>query len=520
MSNLYTAKRLLTFTNFDHGINTTKSVDELDPTELISAVNIDIKARGGYSQRKGCSVHKAFLADSVPLAYPVSKLINYPSKPLLVINKSLRDWDNNTITLLLNSNNISYEFFTNSKLYLLDGTKYWIYNGTTLVEVTATSGTADLTPIKRCTTLLQRGQRMFALGDPQNPNYLYFSDVGDPTSFQPSSVVKAVTDDNDSLTGMTTFADYLLAFKGHSIFKWSGWDPSSDVEFKNMDTGHGSINQSVIQVADNYLIYADDEGVFCLATVETDVIKSYNISKPIEDIYSTLTNKVNMRAIVYQGNYYLACCNDGTGVNNLVLKASIGMAYNGSSDEGVDSLLFPWVEYTGWNVSDWMTIDGILYFSSSKDGVIYKAFDGLNDQVYNSGVLSTNPISSEAYHYLKIEDTVVSKKLKSLFLIAQQLENSSCTIRLDIEANYTAYSKMISLVESGSWDASDWDEVVWDWVDTITKEIKLNKKTSRVKVKITHNLLDEAMVIYGFAAYYKTKKPRGSRDGITNITSV
>lgn len=516
MSNVYTTKKLLTFTNFDHGINTTKSVDELDPTEFITAVNIDLKARGGYTQRKGCSVHKALLENNIPLAYPISKLIDYPGKPLLVINKSLRDWDNNTITLLLNSNNISYEFFTNSKLYIMDGTEYWVYDGTTLTAVTP-GGSTDLTHIKKCTSMIQRGQRLFAIGDPDNPNYLYFSDIGDPTTFQASSIVKAVTDDTDSLTGLITFADCLLAFKKHSIFKWSGWDPTNDVEFKDMDTGHGAVNSDVIKVSDNYLIHADDEGVFCLTTVETNVIKSYNISKPIDDIYKTLTNKDKMKAVVYQGNYYLACCNDGTGVNNLVLKASLGMAYNSSSDEGVDSLLFPWVEYTGWNVADWLVSGGELYFGSSKDGVIYKAFDGINDSTYLDGVLSEKAISVETYHYLKLEDPVVTKKLKSLFLIAQQSETNSCVLRMDIEANYLTYSKQVNLAESGSWDTSDWDNVNWDWVDTVTKEIKLNRKSSRVKVKITHKVLNETMTIYGFAAYYKTKKPRGSRNGITNL---
>ena len=500
-------KKMISFTNFNRGINNTSSYDELEPSELITAINIDLQARGGYTQRKGCSVYKT-LED---VNTPISCLINYPEKPLLVTDKSLRDFNNNVITLLLKSNNIAYEFFTNSKLYLLDGEEYWVYDGTTCVPVTPAEG-ADLTPIKRCTRLIQRGQRMFALGDPQNPNYLYFSEIGDPTNFKASSIVKAVTDDNDKLTDLMLFSDSLLVFKEREIFRWTGWDPSTDVEFKPLDVGHGAI-PGTVQVSEDYLIFADNEGVFCLNTVEDKLIKSYYVSKNIEDIYKTLTNLDKMRSIVYKGNYYLACCDNGTGKNNLVLKASLGMAYNGSTGEGVSKLLFPWVIYKGWNVADWIEgDDNELYFGSSLTGIIYKAFDGLNDV--------DEPIYSEATHYLKLEDAVVVKKLKKLFLIAQQDESHGCTVRLDIEAGYNTYAKEIVIDESGSWDITNWDEFVWDWVDTVIKEIKIGKKVNRIRIKISHEALDEVMTIYGFAAYYKSKKPRGSKYGISDIEIV
>ena len=53
-------KKLLSFTNFDKGMNTTAFFDELSSDEVILAINVDIKARGGYTQRGGCSLHKTF----------------------------------------------------------------------------------------------------------------------------------------------------------------------------------------------------------------------------------------------------------------------------------------------------------------------------------------------------------------------------------------------------------------------------------------------------------------------------
>ena len=83
------------------------------------------------------------------------------------------------------------------------------------------------------------------------------------------------------------------------------------------------------------------------------------------------------------------------------------MAYNSSTGEGVSRLLFPWVVYKGWNVADWIEgDDNELYFGSSLTGIIYKAFDGLNDV--------NEPIYSEATHYLKLEDAVTVKKTQEI----------------------------------------------------------------------------------------------------------
>jgi hypothetical protein len=500
-------KRVQNFTNFNKGLNTVASYDELDVSELITAVNVDLKSRGGFEQRKGCSIYKTLTGG----ASAVTRLIDYPGTPLLVTNSTLRTWES-VIIATLNSGIVDYEFFTNSKLYLLDGTQYWVYDGITCSAVVAGTD-ADpntMAGVRRCKKLLQRGQRMFAIGDPQNPNSMYFSEVGDPTVFKASSVVNAVTDDTDGLIGLTLFSDSLLAFKSRNIFRWAGWDPTKTVTFLKMDTGHGAVSSDSICISDDYLIFAGKDGIFCLSRQDTDLIKSYCVSRNIEDFYNTLTNKDKMVAIVYKNNYYLACCDDGTGRNNLVLKASLGMPFNGSTDEGVSTLLFPWVVYRGWNVGAWMVVDDTLYFGSSVAGLIYQAFNTMND----NGV----PVSSEITYYLKIGDPVVSKKLKDLFLVTGQSEDFNCSrIQVDVEAGYEVFTKYVSIDESALWDSSLWDETLWDWAGTIIKDISIGRKVTRLKVKLSHNKVDEGMLIYGFAAYYKNKKPKGVKTGVTDF---
>lgn len=514
-------KLLSSFTNFNRGINTTASYDELDPSELISAYNVDLEARGGYKKRLGCSYNTKIQGWLFgPLSTPITRVFQYPGAFAVLCAKEISNPDGTTVYATLGSDNPSYEFFTNSKMYIVDGSKYWVFDGSTCVEVTPALG-ADLTPIKRCTKILQRGQRLFALGDPQFPNYLYFSEIGDPTNFQPSSIFNAVTDDSDTLITMALFSDSLLVFKRDEIFKWSGWDPTTDVVFSPLDVGHGAISPDSVQVSEDLLIFVDSDGVYCLSTVENSLIKSYKISRNIDGIFETLTDLDKIKTIIYKGNFYMSCCNDGTGVNNLVLKSYLNMPFNSSGDDGINMLSFPWVVYTGWNVSDWFMEDDSLFFSSSNSSATYKAFDGINDELWlaDTELAVEFPVEMEVTHYLKLGEAAIRNKVKKMFLIAKQEEDENqATIRLDIEIGYEgSIAKQIQLGDSATWDQSNWDEVSWDWTDTLIKEIRIGKNVSRLKVKITHSELDELMTIYGFSVFYKSKKPRGSRDGVSDI---
>ena len=514
-------KLMASFTNFNRGINTTASYDELEESELIAGYNIDLEARGGYKKRLGCSFYSARRGWLMtPMGLPITRVITYPGELLILCDKELTNQYASVTYGTLGSENISYQFFTNSKLYIVDGSKYWVFDGSACVEVTPAVG-SDLTPIKRCTKILQRGQRLFAIGDPQFPNYLYFSEIGDPSNFQPSSIFNAVTDDTDTLITLALFSDSLLAFKRDEIFRWSGWDPTADVVFSPLDVGHGAISPDAVQVSEDLLIFVDSDGVYCLSTIEDSLIKSYKISRNIDGIFQTLTNLDKVKTFIYKGNFYMSCCNDSTGVNNLVLKAYLNMPFNSSNSDTINMLSFPWVVYTGWNVAEWFTIDNELYYGSSVNSCLYKALDGMNDEILGTTeeIPTEYPVEMEVIHYLKLGEAAIRNKLKKLFLIAKQEEDDlQATVRLDIEMGYEGtISKLVQLGDSATWDQSNWDEVSWDWTDTLIKEIRVGKNLSRLKVKITHDRLSELLTIYGFSAFYKSKKPRGSRDGISDI---
>lgn len=498
-------KKVSPYVNFNKGMNDSASADTLSSDELVYGYNIDLQVKGGYSQRKGCE--KAF---NTPLgSSKIARLIDYPSYPLATCGDKLLKWDGTVLKSGLATPEIGYEFFTNSNLYFTDGTKFYVYNGTTVTEVSGT----NTTPIARCNYIVQRGQRLYATGDPQNPNYIYYSNVGAPNNYDVASIIKTVSDDNDKIQCLHLFHQSLIIFKKQVVFAWTGWDPNTDARLDPVDVHIGTEAPYSVCKSENYLLYLGDDAIIALVGIDANQVSSMRVSQGLTELIRGITNRETAVGVYYKGAYYLACCNNGSGINNLVLKGHVSMAYQTVDMQGGYQRTFPWTVYKGWSVGSWhIGDDGDLYYGSHTTGMVYKAFQGDSDD----GVA----ITSEVKHRFNLDDSFRVKSVKKIILLARQYETSQCSVELDLQFGYQSMYKTISMDESALWDGADWDDVMWDWVDIVKKEISISRKVDRLEVIVRHNNLNEPMTIYGFGIVYKQKKPKGVRTGVTNRTPL
>lgn len=504
-------KRLMSVTDFSRGVYDTPFADNLRNDELREGVNIILRARGGYTKRNGCT--KAY---TTPLpSSAVRRVYRYPGFNLATYGgNTLAKWDGTVIKNNFPTDDLGYQYFTNSKLYLLDGTKYWVYNGTTIAEVTPASG-ADLTAVKRCKKLKQRGQRMFAYGDPQNPNYLYFSAAGDPTNFTLANAVKTVSDDIDEIVHAEVFHQGLVVFRKRHVHVWYGWDPATDVQFDELDVHSGTEAPDSVVKADNFLIYLGDDSIMALVGIEDNQVNTMRVSPGMGETIAKITNRDKATAIFHDGKYLLAFCDNGTGINNKVMVGYVSMAYNALEEEGGWQKVFPWTIISNWQVNDWLIgSDGSLYFSSGA-GMCYKAFDGDTDD----GVAI--PFSSR--HRLNLADAFRVKALKSILLLCEQYEvGVSAIINVAVTAGFGDKEYTVELAvdaeEAAKWGVTRWGSAVWGFSDISKKEISIPERCDRVEVAISSTTTDGKFTLYGLGANYKTKKAKGSKSGITLLS--
>src|SRR5690554_3310753 len=137
-------KLLKSYRDFTRGLNTDAAPDNLLDNELVRADNVDLSERGGMKKRNGEE-----RLNKTSYGFPVEQLINWPRDDgneilLAVVGTSLgynnlclvneEDYSLTTLCSVGNAKKVS-TFYFKDKLYINDGTKYWVYDGEKIAEI-------------------------------------------------------------------------------------------------------------------------------------------------------------------------------------------------------------------------------------------------------------------------------------------------------------------------------------------------------------------------------------------------
>lgn len=138
------SKLLKSYRDFTRGLNTDAAPDNLLDNELARADNVDLSERGGMKKRNGEE-----RLNKTSYGFPVEQLIEWPRDDgreiLLAIvgtdlgynNLCLVDETDYSLTVLCSvgtADKVS-TFYLRDKLYINDGTKYWVYDGEKIAEI-------------------------------------------------------------------------------------------------------------------------------------------------------------------------------------------------------------------------------------------------------------------------------------------------------------------------------------------------------------------------------------------------
>ena len=530
------------FTNdFTGGENTEAAPDQLAENQVLTAENCDLPLRGGLVKRKGCEVLDDTFPDVVLRLIPFS-YINGTGDSVndilaLCLDKKLYSMQDPTTSVYnWGSWHIDYEV-VGSKCYLIGNDDYVVWDGTTFASVTNAQPDSNLTIIKKCRLIEQRGQRIFVVGNETNPNSLYFSEVGDPTYFKAVSEILAVTDNGESISALKEFFGALVVFKPSAIYAWHGYDPTTDVTFQRLAATAGTRSYRTVKYVDGMLLYLSEDGIYALKGTYENVIVTEkmtpNSTGKFREIYSpadyTVAGEVlhvpsymsPSHAVVYDGNYILSVVTGDTWMWGEATPPVTSdpdypfKKHNAIYTLGLDALAIGVRQvrtYTNWYVNSWAIPDstGELYGAldcrtgeRTNIGVIRKHFVGYADE----GLAYTMTLKTYAMH---IGDPIRRKKFRYGYVWARQFEDIYGS---DVMVNaYVDYLKVVSDVEideSGVWDANDtaWDFSKFDFVNLVSRRVIVKKKGKRIIFEMVDNSVGQRLQIYGVGVEYKIKKP-------------
>lgn len=460
------------YRNFNR-VNEVASPEKLEDNELMEAINVIYDEAGGVSKRKGMG------QDADYGAAVITRLIDYSkeNKMLVAYGTTLRVYGGSVIKGDFDNTNFDWEVFSDGKLYLVNGVNYYSYDGTDLVAVTPATGTS-LDHIKRCKYIVQRGQRLFAAGDSQNPNTIYYSEVGEANNFPDLNFINAVSDDNDVITGLVEFHQAMVAFKRHHIYAWFGWDPATDVRFDKINVHTGTPSFLTIKRVYNFLFYLGEDGVYALHGLEPNYISSNNLTdEVIRNRFEKLVDADKACAVFYEGKYLLSVSLAGDADKTILVFDFVGKAWS------------PWV---GWNASAFLLYAGELYFGSSKDGKVYvksNAYNDAGEPIYFK--IKTRPFDCRyPLHY---------KKFAWLYLlVGESDDHNEINVTVECDYDYVQVQNGIQLNTIMVPGAFLMDEETPEGRSRLFyKRARILARSHRAQVIVENNEVDESITVYG-----------------------
>ena len=496
--------------SFIAGQNSSAAPDNLKDEEMREISNFDIIVRGALTNRAGTVADDwGFLASIGD--YQIDRIAEYPringtTSYLILTNGNL--YKNGSTTPLLSSvgTHMDYTVYQD-KVYLLVNSKYYVYNGTTIAEVTK-DGVSDnnLTTISKCKYIISKGEKIYASGNPDEPTALYYSQVGDATYFKTGDFrIFANSGDGDAISALHEYQNTVLVFKSKGIWKYEGVSAAVDAQFTKLNAESGTRSHRTVKNVQNYVLFLGNDGVYALKTTHTGIIVTEKLSSAIDDVIAKIQHHDSWWldscvAEAYDGKYVLAYSKDATNK----VKNTEAVACHVSS--GLESGVMPWTTYSGLYISDMLrAINGTVYMGDSRKQEIFH-FD--KTKLSDRGVRIDYKVASKDYD---LDSPIHIKKIRRGWLIFRQYEAFESTINLSVVVDYlTRIFGNKSLTESLVWDKGMFGINRWGWIDTVTLPIKIGLKGIRARVEVTaysDDTFKNEIFLYGFAYQYRTKKP-------------
>lgn len=264
---------------------------------------------------------------------------------------------------------------------------------------------------------------LFVGGVTTAPNRLYWSNLGDPTTFDSANYIDINANDGDSLTGLNTLNDELVVFKKYSIWSISGWSGATfstttiaGQNTQNRSTGIGTISHQSIVSTGRDLYYLSFLGgtPHIRSLTQTIFAKSVDAGIISDEIEGTMMG-LNMSALqrcagMYDGKYaHWALANGSSTTNNLVIVLSPGRNYKTPLGP-----MQPWTEFTGITPGQFIssTISGrskLYYIDATTGGYVFLFND--TSTYSDNGTAVTMTINTRDF----MGDTARKSKYKEMF---------------------------------------------------------------------------------------------------------
>lgn len=360
----------------------------------------------------------------------------------------------------------------------------------------------NLVAVKRCkyAVLHEQSYRWLFAGDSQNKTVLYYSEPNQPAVIKSESILYPTAGIGE-ISGLKMFGNAAIVFYDYGARKWSGIDPTKDVEWLAIPIPEGTASNDAITLVPSALTFLGRGGWWSM----TPAILDYNLTiEAANDLVPNIAFGKQTKTIQAILRADIACSvyDPSTGFLMLAYTNVVGGERNARvlvNRWGTNSF---W-HYTGWQCNDWcLRANGDLLYAGN--GFIYKVRTGINDagSIINQRVESKKVTLGFPDNY-KIVGKV---EIKS----GPRIEKSTIDLRIKSVSN-SVLKTNIKLKTSREW-TDPWNSP-WGFKDSSLNEVNLDPALTGHEFQIVYSndRLNEAMMIYSHSYGYKVKQPYGKK---------
>lgn len=370
----------------------------------------------------------------------------------------------------------------------------WVWDGTGCIKKLITSGMANQAT---GTVVEYHKNQLFVTGDTDYPSRVYFSDLGDITSYYRTDFFDVQTTDGSKVRSLCSAFDSLYIFKDKSIWRLSG-DERDSFRLQLMVSGIGTISNGSVKVVNNYIYFTTAQNDIAVYDgAYTCKFISQKIRGTIGDLnFQRATNNISAAFSTYKYNdfdYYVSTTLSGSTTNNRILV--------------FDTQHSAWTKFKGINanamcVGDNDTFQNALYFGDYSGYVYrYPSTKYIDGSVATEGTVASVAIASfYQTKWFKYSDICLGDKYWRL-LKTYVLSEDDTTLYAECKADYESSGRVVTIdlnSNQAKWDAGTWDISLWGGECIIVGRNEIEKGKNMFQIKYYQNDAGKGFTILGY----------------------
>ena len=299
-----------------------------------------------------------------------------------------------------------------------------------------------------CNMLIVHKDRLYATGNPDDPNMVYISDILNPFYF-PASLPVQLPPDGDKINCMRIFSDKVIFGRDNDVYALSGntnRDTDESYSLKKINTHTGIVNNNSADVVHNFMFYVGTDGN-CYKLKNTSTSETVLAT-------SQLNQKVNFfEKPLYKTVGDIRDCHTGYDPYNgewWVQLDDLSVIYNYQ--------LMAWTVYSGTENIKLFTFKDKFLLGRPRSEIMY--FDDYVNYDYDYDYPELK-LPIPCYWTSKDIDfgsPIRIKQIRDTYIVSEVYDNVRTDVKVKYDIDYVSIESE-STVES---EISLWDKAIWD----------------------------------------------------------